>query len=415
MESKAVAYKLIHDVSLSCAESHSPSAPATFSPFTRLPPELRHRIWMECMSAPRFLRIILHDDVSQAAHLYNATNQLGYTISRYPYFTVVEETSGHSSPQMLNGVSREAQLLYRQAYRVRFPIRVKGSDGVIRTKTISLTPEKTILWVETARADCNGPAILHFLHDLLAYDPKGVGVVHLAISRFMDIQSLAQIDPESLPLPVHTSLIKLLSSSIQSFYSVMVCDRELRCTLGQMTCPRAKFHRSLSVPIFCQSGVYRSLSRDYRDIKRDLEHVAFPLDPRMVVFQWNMLKAKFGQQDKCIYLGYILCCVADNIHLKPACSHRQQLLDELATEDQHWGEWSQILNQDIWGERLTRDEYTARQHSLPQVSGVWVFAQDAMGHIPDVAEMKYATADEWEFKMVKDLSGFQPELWVFEL
>lgn len=72
------------------------------------------------------------------------------------------------------------------------------------------------------------------------------------------------------------------------------------------------------------------------------------------------------------------------------------------------------MNQNVWGQRMTQHEYEAHRESLPQVAGAWVFRGDAMGSIPDITETKYLDAGEWTPKMVKDLSGSSPELWVFD-
>lgn len=417
MDNEPEPYRIFNDGTLQ-------PTPTLFSPFPRLPTELRHRIWEECFSEPRLLRIVLRqaDQRWSQTILYKITNQLGNTISRSPYYVLAEQTGGYFYPQSLGSISYESRQIYRRLYRSRLPIRVQDSDGSRKTKILPINPESTTLWLNTDQ-NSDRQALVHFMHDLVAYDPNGIGIVHLAIgnSNVMDLQTLSELEPEHLPPPIRTSFSTLLSNSIQSFHSVAANVGDLRCTIGIFTSARAQFHRNLSVPLFCQSSGYRVMTRDPRNVAPDLGHVTVMSDPRQAIFRWNVLKTNFGQQGRHVKIGYIVCglpgvSTGGYLRTRSYCHPlRQQLLDELAAEDALWDEWSGLTTKNVWGDRMTQDEYVAHKASMPQVAGAWVFNADAMGVIPDITETKYNEFVGWRPKLVKDLSKSHPELWVFHL
>ena len=400
-------YKIFNDA---FSTKPRPDHFSTFTPFCRLPAEIRTQIWTECIPAHRFIRVGLDNCITEEfPNLYTTKNHLGNTVSGCLYRTRTVQ-SEEWSPDILTRVCHEASRAFRRVYRVRIPLPVKGGDGSV--KPLYISPENDTLWVVCDQNTRPIPVLVAFLHDLVAYDPKGIGVAHLAIggTTLNDSSRLAELDPDRLPPPARQSITKLLSSSLQTFYPVVSPSMEARCMLSIMSWPRGQFHHNKSVPLFPRTHSYTRLGRDPRSIKADLEHVAVNTDPRRTVFLWNRFKANFGVK-RHINIRYILTVMGS----KDGVGSRADFDGLLQRTEDKWAEWATLLSQPVWGERMSKEEYESQRATLPQAAGIWSFPQEAFGDIPNVDELKYMDIAEWEPKMVKDLSGFQPELWIFNL
>ncbi len=382
----------------------------TFWPFPRLCVELRIKIWTDCIPARRFIHVLLdNDSMEKFPKLYTTKNKLGNIISGCPY-RMRAAKSEEWSPDTLIRVNHEARGVFRRICRVQIPLPVKGGDGSV--KSLYISPENDIVWAvcdQNSRAD---PLLVSFLHDLVAYDPNGIGVVYLAMggTTMNDIPRLAELDPSHLQLPVRESITKLLSSSLQTFHPVVAPGVNGRCMLGVMSWPHAQFHHNRSLPIFPFTQSYTCLECDPRPIEADLTHVAVTTDPRWNVFVWNRFKANFGVE-RHINIRYILSAVPFGT---PVVS-RASFIESLQTCDDKWAYWVSRLGQQVWGERMSKEEYEAQRTSLPQAAGFWSFPQEAFGDVPDVNQMNHIEPFQWEPKKVMDLSKFQPEIWVFNL
>lgn len=383
-----------------------------FSPFPRLPVEIRHLIWTESIQSTRFIRIYLDNPrLRSSSGLYVTKNELGNIVSGCPY-RMRAANSNEWSPNTLLKVSREASGIFHSVFRVRIPLPVKGGDGGI--KTLYINPENDILWVVSDQNNGDGISLIAFLHDLVAYDPRGVGVVHLAIggTTLNDQSRLAELHPADLCLPARQSITKLLSTSLQSLYAVISPHIEARTMLGVMSWPRGQFHHNRSLPIIPQTKSYTFLKHDPRPIVADLAHVAVGIDPRRTVWHWNRFMANFGVE-RHLNISYILGIVQRFKQIE--LDGREGFVAFLQESDERWAEFTDMVGQQIWGERMSREEYEAQRTSLPQAAGFWVFPRDALGDIPDVRETRCMENGPWEPKMVKDLTKFHPGICVFSL
>ncbi|SPO01710.1 uncharacterized protein DNG_04383 [Cephalotrichum gorgonifer] len=314
-------------------------------------------------------------------------------------------------PITLLRISREASSVFRSIYRVRVPLPVKGGDA--SDKTLYISPENDTIWAVCDQLSGDTVALVAFLHDLVAYDPKGIGAVHLAIggANLNDSNRLAELNPSDLCHPARKSITRLLSSSLQTFYAVISPSLEGRCMLPIMSRPHGQFHHNRSVPIFPRTQTYTFLERDPRSVDADLAHVAVNTDPRRTVWLWERFKANFGIT-RHLQGRYIL---GIRPYQDPGIDGRAGLVRFLQKADEGWEKYTDMVGQPVWGERMSREEYEAQRTSLSQAAGFWVFPQEALGDIPSVNEMKYMDTGEWEPEMVKDLSKFRPGICVFNL
>lgn len=404
MTSKPEPYTIFNDAfgtGLSAGQS------TTFWPFPRLPLELRTKIWAECIPAHRFIHVLLDSTYGEKfPNLYTTKNELGNTISGCRY-RMRAAGSEEWAPDTLIRVNHEASSVFRSICRVRIPLPVKGGDGSV--KSLYISPENDTVWAVCDQNSRANPLLVSFLHDLVAYDPKGIGVVHLAIggTTLNDPSRLAELDPSHLQLPARQSITKLLSSSLKTVYPVVT---SMRCMLGCMSSPHAQFHHNRSVPMFPCTQSYTYLDRDPRPIKADLTHVAVEMDPRRTLFLWNRFKVNFGVE-RPINIRYIVSVIMPSEN--PAS--RAGFVSLLQRSDDEWVDWTARLGQQVWGERMSKEEYEAQRTSLPQAAGFWSFPQEAFGDVPDVNQSKDMDAFHWQPKMVKDLSAFHPDIWVFNL
>ena len=394
------------------------SQSSTFWPFPRLPVELRTKIWTECIPTQRFVRVVLdNDSLDKFPELYTTKNELGNIISGCPY-RMLAAGSAEWAPQTLIRVNHEAGSVFRRIRRVRIPLPVKGGDGSL--KSLYISPENDTVWVTIQQNSRPEPLLVSFLHDLVAYDAEGIGVVHLAFGSNVNEQTmLANLDPSHLQLPARQSLTKLLSSSLQTVYPVIWPGCNGRCMLGLFSWIYGPFLHNRSLPMFSVTESYTRLERDPRPIQADLRNVAVGTDPRWQVFLWNRFKANFGVK-RHIDMRYILSAGS---HLPPPMGggsappmgSRGLFGDLLQKYDDIWEEWTAKLGLHTGGDLLSKDEYEAQRTSLPQAAGFWSFPPEAFGEVPDINDEKYIGAEWWTHKRVKDLSEFHPEIWVFNL
>ncbi|CEJ93365.1 hypothetical protein VHEMI08957 [[Torrubiella] hemipterigena] len=292
------------------------------------------------------------------------------------------------------------------------PVPVMGNNP--KTRFLQICPENTIIWIAHDMQDADRLTLPSLLHDMMAYDPRGIGITQLALGdmRHLNSYKLGDLHPDELPPPLQQSLAKLLSSSLEAFYSVISPDCGARATLGIFTFRQAQFHHNRSVPLFSSAKSYTRLERDPRDIHMDLEHVGVYSDPRRNMFSWNKFKANFGEKRN-IPVRYLLSIMPSMD--EQAIVSRKAFVDYLQADDEAWEKWTGISNKNIWGDRMTEKEYMNQRTSLPQVAGLWNFPLEAFGDVPDAENVALMDPGAWQLKMLKNLSNYHPELWAFHL
>lgn len=402
MATRAEPYAIFND-----KFSKSANYATAFWSFPRLPAELRSKIWADCLPENRFIHIHLNNEPGEDFHpLYTTRNGLGNIISGCAYRLRLPTAKSEAwLPNSLMGVNREANSIFRSVYRVRLPVPNSG-------RALYICPESDVVWAVCHQNSPANPLLVALLHDMVAYDPRGVGVAHLAIggTTLNDSSRLAELDPDQLPPPARRSMTQLLSSSLQTFFPVVSPGWEGRLMLGVMSWRQGQFHHNRSVPILPGTQSFVCLKRDPRPILADLEQIAVGTDPRRIVFLWNRLKANFAI-DRHIKISYILTIMPD---MTSDVFSRSDFTHRLERDDNRWAEWASLLSQNVWGDRMSQEEYETQRTSLPQAAGLWTFPEEAFGEIPDIQEMD-GVDTYWEVKMVKDLSEFHPEVWVFDL
>lgn len=191
-----------HFQSPASGDSRLPQLPINF--FSRLPPELRARIWELSLPHQRLLRVAIaagslkstsacsspppsppsssHESAQNtpAPGSYEARNALGNIVSGADYVLRMRST-GYYSP--LLRVNREANEVVCRRYRAHVPIAGRQPQvpgGGPGAPCLRFCPETDTVFV-SVEDGCDAAHFADFVHDGLACDPQRIGILHMAI------------------------------------------------------------------------------------------------------------------------------------------------------------------------------------------------------------------------------------------
>lgn len=259
--------------------SKNPNFECTFTCFSHLPTELRLLIWHFSLCHYRLLKIAL--DFTLAPHplppLYQSKNRLGNIISNYGYVTEVRGNKIYSKLLRVNKESRGAALnFYRVHFGCELKSRVLDADGypLCIPMTFYVNPEYDIIHLKYVHKT-NPPG--DFLHDLKANDPKGIGLLNLALDHENIIPFLWS-HPEGYARDA-------MAATLAQLRRVILIARLLdgRRSFSGYTFNRKprkwQFHHSM--PILSETTSFDLVGPDPRPIASDLQHI-------MTVSKWNV-------------------------------------------------------------------------------------------------------------------------------
>jgi hypothetical protein len=153
----------------------------SFHLFPKLPLELRRRIWKWSLPQQRLLKVTVtafqsQDNGSNDPDLvsYQRKNNLGNIISGADYCLHLGSTNIHSP---LSYVNHEANAVVQRVYRVNVPITQRIR---VDTPCLRFCPKRDTILIAVER-DEDEAYFADFVHDVLAYDPKKKGILHMAI------------------------------------------------------------------------------------------------------------------------------------------------------------------------------------------------------------------------------------------
>lgn len=176
----------------------SPASQRSFHLFEDLPLELRRHIWEFSLPHHRLIKVTVapaeptcdptrrsSEDVLKETSiaLYQKRNNLGNIISGSDYRVHLRSTC--TQPPLLY-VNREANAVVHDIYRVQIPI--IQSTALSTAPCLRFCPERDTMLVMVER-DEDKAYFAHFVHDVLAYDPKKKGIRHMGITGNGDINS----------------------------------------------------------------------------------------------------------------------------------------------------------------------------------------------------------------------------------
>lgn len=149
----------------------------TWSPFPRLPLELRLRIWELFLRQHRMIELEIHyndNEDNWKSPSYTERNALGNLVSGLGYTLNIQNRGYAASLSPLLWVDSEARQAALSFFRVHLPFRFPRHGG---ERVLYLSPDYDVLYVQP-HGDTEA-IIPDLLHDIRAYDPKDQGYVSI--------------------------------------------------------------------------------------------------------------------------------------------------------------------------------------------------------------------------------------------
>lgn len=259
----------------------------TFPLFSSLPKELRLQIWEEAAPRERLVHVTIcyrrsEDGEYDAPVRYLEKNHLGNPISGSGYVLFADD--GHMGHPMLL-VNREARQVVLDFYRIHMPAICACNcphrfGGQMKLR---INPEHDVLQIKAEEPVKR--TLIDFLWDLKAYDPKGVGLLKLAINlrQFCsnDLQYLQRSD--LLLIRQRQALVESLSQLQEVWFINVEAGRNLYQ-------PSADGSETI-VPYGIEMSGYESVGLDTREgAEAELQRVYMgSVDPRELIWRWKRL------------------------------------------------------------------------------------------------------------------------------
>lgn len=189
-----------------------PTEHGSFTLFPLLPPELRRCIWEQCLPRSRFIRIdvlrvadrpCLEQPYPGSVCYENWTPSVAPEKPPAPTDRLKPTTMFYTitlhhcySPSILLRINQEARKVATDVYRIRLPFCPFSSrDGRYRA-VLPLDPEHDIVKFNLGLIELDLPAA--FLHDTLAYDPRGLGLANIALISAFSFEGLHKLQLSEL-------------------------------------------------------------------------------------------------------------------------------------------------------------------------------------------------------------------------
>lgn len=381
-----------------------------FSQFSRLPTELRFRIWRLSAERHRLLELELGVKApsdSVEAPPYSNTNALNKLISGRNYTITVRGFQLYSKLLRVNSESRGVALRF---YRVHIPCYLHTStEGGRRCETAMKTtlyfnPEYDFIHLN---ADSTiESTFIDFLHDFKAYDPQDVGLLNLAIDG-NGMEGLQDLAEASEP-PARATLLDSLSRLQEIIW--LANSASGRWIMGPMQGFQSfcdfqgvgvQFNHSMPVKAITPS--FHLLRRDPRPIGPELKFVLTATsDPRLSRVLWQELLGKWKIRQAQPVRERVLFAYDSN-------SRREQVYDIktadrfLKNEEEGWlgyqQRWHMICKKFAGKVPIEGPEELA-QATRPAI-GFWLFPAEALGDVEGGLT---------KMKIVFDMTGYWPEL-----
>lgn len=406
-----------------------------FPLFSRLPLELRLKVWTAYLQQYRFLRI---DIVSTEAETRTSRFSPDYTddsnvIHDQEYCIYIRNPP---RPCILSTVCQEAARVSRQFYRVRIPCYLnRPRDQPRRKGFMLLHPEWDIVDVHTNYdSSFRASNIIYFLQDLKTLDPSHIGVLNLSLDG-RQAEALAELNILSHRLP--SGALDSFRDTIANLHRLFwrVTPTSGRVLPGYLLHLRAYPWYNISMPLMANSSCIEFIRPDPRIIQQDLNQVWLGHDPRTIPGYWSRveetLKVRAGQATKgeafqCqllvaqetweeAYDLYPLRCINDHASVTDFLRGERKDWDGIFN---HFPETVKFLK-DFWYKGQAK--YTPDLDPISPSDvisrlgntavGFWLFDLTAL---PDPKDDRFTGANV-EGKTVVGLVGKQPELCLFDI
>ncbi|CAJ2506630.1 Uu.00g078160.m01.CDS01 [Anthostomella pinea] len=381
---------------------HSQSDEAAWFPrFALLPTELRHQIWKNSLEHQRLLKVELEtrlDDEALGTPRHPRASQVSQPVRGGGYHLVRTSHQAYGELLRVNVESWEVALRF---YRVQIPYWYSNPTGHVERERgiFYFNPEYDILQLEWFDPMC----LVEFLYDLKTYDPKGIGLLNLAL----DIDDL---DSHDLDLPQQSGQEAAVMDACKDTISQL---REInwvansysgRQVTGMINdFPHVKKGESNhSCPIMPVTVSFDRMCRDPRPIAPDLHQVlASMVDPIFVRMLWRTFLRELDiRPAQPASQRFMVACMP--------ISHETAIVDvETADEllDVEDEQWRQAQKQwpNMGLEVAGQDPVEELESAVRPAVGFWLLPMD-------LYQLIEAPSDSQPSNLVFDATNHWPEL-----
>ncbi|KAH9906554.1 hypothetical protein F4778DRAFT_726560 [Xylariomycetidae sp. FL2044] len=363
---------------------------ASFTCFSRLPTELRLKIWTASLQRHRIVKVSLktyprgdvEGDSDHVESLYSQKNSLGNTISGGRYIVTYEGTkSNRISLLAVNAEARQAALEF---YRVQFPcytFRSLIAQWRERPRDRSMRPEdRLVLYFnpeyDFLDNDSFSDEFTYFLYDIKAYDPKRIGLLNLATTKMLNMTSLGDI-----PTPPPQA-IESLRDTVQNLQRmVLICLLPLYRRDPEHPKRARRVYYTRSLPLYSSMESFDWHDRDPRPLDIDvtsfsiLRHFDLPgylYHPVHPVADartgWQQFEATLGvRRGSAVDVRY---AVALSPIVPGAAVHQQAVMEYQDQAESAWSEKISTAPESIRG--ANPYQYSDVKGQLPMAVGFWM-------------------------------------------
>lgn len=397
------------------------SGETEFSPFPKLPPEIRLLIWQHSMRRRRIIQLRLESRQRRRPQLSGNEDHFGPHGERFCAF--VNGYQVLSKLLRVNSESRQAALSF---YRVHIPCVLQREVNVTEdnfTRDIFyFNPEYDTLHILPVY--WSEHTIIDFSYHLKqTFDPHRVGLLRLALDiNDLNLNDLRMLEPSELSPCSRNSFLEMLNQLREVYFvdSVTTGRQVYGYSSGIMT-PDTIFNRSF--PVMATTPAFDILSQDPRLIRDDLAHLYMGPDPRRMACIWQEVLHNWGASPSQIQYRLLL-------GFKPPGTNnifdRKSAMEWLKREDDEWtGQWrlDERLENGNWALRYW--EFTDRfskcqvgalhekyrnenlEKAVKPAIGFWLFPLEVLGPVP---ESGVPEAEWTRWPDLCDATGHWPEL-----
>jgi hypothetical protein len=266
-----------------------PDETPSFTPFPRLPPEIREKIWRHAMQRERIIRVYLRPlDYGLKG---DVALDRGPTGGAAQHIAIVDGKRLHSKCLHINSEARAAALRF---YRVHVPCRLRRHDkngfDVNGVGVLYFNPEFDFLYINAASPA--NDTILDFIYRLkTVHDPRRVGLCNLAL----DYKNyLAQLVMSELDPPRRDAFVDVISNLREVFF-VQTPNDSRAVSRDAVRDDPSRTGMNRSMPILAAVPSFVRTPADPRAIDGDLAHLRIRLlEAFAPVRRWRYLLGRWG-------------------------------------------------------------------------------------------------------------------------
>ena len=222
---------------------------------------------------------------------YNVVNKLGNVISDHVYR--LYPTPDRHWSRLLHEANQETRGVCLAFYRVSIPLQLDAWP------LLRLNRDTDIVSLHAEPGNVQG--VIAFLHDVVAYDPRSIGIAHLAMGSRSGLKELSDRDLSTMHPRENKVIRAILTSSLRTLY-FRVADRfELewnfmeRCRWAGDDDRRVPIAPSVLEP---RLSSFDLLPSDPRPLSIDLSENRLVQRPRDGVKQWGTILRNFGVETR---------------------------------------------------------------------------------------------------------------------